>query len=108
RDFAADFAAALEAADLAWVMPVYAAREDPDPATTARTITGHGGEAVVALDADAQVLDLVPAAARPGDLLKVTILEHEMRVPYGVVSNRPGRGALPGEYPAGPGTVNVC
>ncbi|WP_341854959.1 cyanophycin synthetase [Brachybacterium sp. GPGPB12] len=68
RDFAADFAAALEAADLAWVMPVYAAREDPDPATTARTITGHAGEAVVALDADAQVLDLVPAAARPGDL----------------------------------------
>ena len=38
-------------------------------ATTARTITGHAGEAVVALDADAQVLDLVPAAARPGDLL---------------------------------------
>ena len=69
RDFAADFAAALEAADLAWVMPVYAAREDPDPATTARTITGHAGEAVVPLDADAQVLDLVPAAARPGDLL---------------------------------------
>ena len=47
------------------------------------------------------------AGARPGDLLKVTILEHEMRVPYGVVSNRHGRGALPGEYPAGPGTVSV-
>ena len=69
RDFAADFAAALEAADLAWVMPVYGAREYPDPATTARTITAHAGEAVVPLDADAQVLDLVPAAARPGDLL---------------------------------------
>lgn len=37
--------------------------------------------------------------ARPGDLLAVTILETTPRVPYGVVSNRHGRGALPGEYP---------
>ena len=36
-----------------------------------RSFTGHAGEAVVALDADAQVLDLVPAAARPGDMLLV-------------------------------------
>jgi acetamidase/formamidase len=37
--------------------------------------------------------------ARPGDLLKVTVLETLQRVPYGIVSNRHGRGALPGEYP---------
>lgn len=39
------------------------------------------------------------AGARVGDLLAVTILETTPRVPYGVVSNRHGRGALPGEYP---------
>ena len=37
--------------------------------------------------------------ARPGDLLAVTVLETLPRVPYGVVSNRHGRGALPGEFP---------
>jgi len=37
--------------------------------------------------------------ARPGDLLAMTVVEHALRVPYGVVSNRHGRGALPGEYP---------
>lgn len=42
--------------------------------------------------------------AQPGDLLRLTLLEAEPRVPYGVISNRHGRGALPGEYPlaAGP------
>lgn len=45
--------------------------------------------------------------ARPGDLLKMTLLEAAPRVPYGVISNRHGRGALPGEYPLGEGTVSV-
>lgn len=45
--------------------------------------------------------------ARPGDLLKITVLELLPRVPYGVISNRHGRGALPGEYPRGEGTVSV-
>ncbi|MBZ5734652.1 acetamidase/formamidase family protein [Nocardioides sp. TRM66260-LWL] len=39
------------------------------------------------------------AGARVGDLLAVTLLDAVPRVPYGVVSNRHGRGALPGEYP---------
>lgn len=39
------------------------------------------------------------AGARVGDLLAITVLETLPRVPYGVVSNRHGRGALPGEYP---------
>ncbi|GER22609.1 formamidase [Zafaria cholistanensis] len=47
------------------------------------------------------------AGARPGDLLKITVAGLERRVPYGVVSNRHGRGALPGEYPRGPGNVSV-
>lgn len=37
--------------------------------------------------------------AMPGDVLKVDILKVEPRVPYGVISNRHGKGALPGEYP---------
>lgn len=45
--------------------------------------------------------------ALPGDLLKITVLETLPRVPYGVVSNRHGKGALPGEYPQSPGTVSV-
>src|SRR5690606_39576644 len=37
--------------------------------------------------------------AEAGDVLKVEILAVESRVPYGVISNRHGKGALPGEYP---------
>lgn len=37
--------------------------------------------------------------AEPGDVLKVEVLELQLRVPYGVISNREGKGALPGEYP---------
>lgn len=40
------------------------------------------------------------AGAEPGDLLAITVLETLPRVPYGVVSNRHGRGALPQEFPA--------
>lgn len=42
------------------------------------------------------------AGAQPGDVLKVEVLAVTPRVPYGVISNRHGRGALPGEYPEGP------
>lgn len=45
--------------------------------------------------------------ARPGDLLAVDIVDLTPRVPYGVISNRHGRGALPGEMPAGPDNVSV-
>lgn len=37
--------------------------------------------------------------ARPGDLLAMTLVEALPRVPYGVISNRHGRGCLAGEYP---------
>ena len=45
--------------------------------------------------------------ARPGDLLKITVVETLPRVPYGVISNRHGRGALPGEYPLRGESVSV-
>ena len=37
--------------------------------------------------------------AQPGDVLKVEMLSLAPRVPYGVISNRHGKGALPGEFP---------
>ncbi|MFF7364426.1 acetamidase/formamidase family protein [Streptomyces sp. NPDC008125] len=37
--------------------------------------------------------------ARPGDVLEVEVLRLRRRTDYGVISNRHGRGALPGEYP---------
>ncbi|GAB2451256.1 acetamidase/formamidase [Conyzicola lurida] len=46
-------------------------------------------------------------SALPGDLLKITVLEATPRVPYGVVSNRHGRGALPDEFPQGEANVSV-
>lgn len=40
--------------------------------------------------------------ARPGDVLEVEVVRLRRRAPYGVISNRHGRGALPGEHPAPP------
>lgn len=37
--------------------------------------------------------------AEPGHSLAVDVLDLALRVPYGVVSNRHGKGALPGELP---------
>lgn len=44
--------------------------------------------------------------AEVGDLLAITVLETLPRVPYGVVSNRHGRGALPEEFPRGDSPVH--
>ena len=45
--------------------------------------------------------------AEVGDLLAIDVLELLPRVPYGLISNRHGRGALPGEFPRGEGTVSI-
>lgn len=37
--------------------------------------------------------------AQPGDVLKVDVIALTPRVPYGIIGNRHGKGALPGEYP---------
>jgi len=47
------------------------------------------------------------SGARPGDLLRMTVLETLQRVPYGVISNRHARGALPDEYPVSGATVSI-
>lgn len=69
RDFAIDFAAALSAADHAWVLPVYAAREDPDPTVDARTITDLAAASVMPIAAGTELLEQVVAGAQRGDLL---------------------------------------
>jgi acetamidase/formamidase len=38
-------------------------------------------------------------SARPGDVLKIDVLDLALRAPYGFVSNRHGFGALAGEFP---------
>jgi acetamidase/formamidase len=45
--------------------------------------------------------------AMPSDLLKMTLVHAQPRVPYGIISNRHGRGALPEEYPASGETVSI-
>jgi acetamidase/formamidase len=45
--------------------------------------------------------------AKPGDVLEVEVLALERRAPYGIISNRHGKGALPGEMPLGDGPVCV-
>ncbi|GAA4899662.1 acetamidase/formamidase family protein [Ferrimonas pelagia] len=44
--------------------------------------------------------------AKAGDILKVDVVKLEPRVPYGVISNRHGKGALVGEYPKTPAQPN--
>ncbi|MFT3944132.1 MAG: acetamidase/formamidase family protein [Ancrocorticia sp.] len=45
--------------------------------------------------------------AEPGDLLRITVENLLPRVPYGVISNRHGKGALVGELPRSEGNVSV-
>lgn len=45
--------------------------------------------------------------AEPGDILKVEVIKVEPRVPYGVISNRHGKGALVGEFPKKPKQENA-
>ncbi len=41
--------------------------------------------------------------AQPGDVLKIDVIALTPRVPYGIIGNRHGKGALPGEFPQNPG-----
>jgi UDP-N-acetylmuramate--alanine ligase len=70
RIFAADFAAALGAADEALVMDVYAAREDPEPGVTGRLISDAvpGGRAMFVPDRGS-VPAVIAGLAKPGDLV---------------------------------------
>ena len=67
--FAADFAAALGAADVAWVLPVYGAREDPVPGVDASTITRHAGTGALQALTEREEAAAVAGTAREGDLV---------------------------------------
>ncbi len=68
--FAGEFARSLGAADEAFVLDVYAAREDPEPGVTGALIADAvpGGRAVFVRD-DSALAAAVAATARPGDLV---------------------------------------
>ncbi len=70
RIFAAEFGAALGAADEALVLDVYAAREDPEPGVTGKLISDQvpGGGALFLPDR-AAVPAAVAGLAKPGDLV---------------------------------------
>ncbi len=70
RIFAAEFGAALGLADEAFVLDVYAAREDPEPGVTGRLVAqaAPGGQARFVPDR-ADLPAAVADAARPGDLV---------------------------------------
>jgi UDP-N-acetylmuramate--alanine ligase len=70
RIFAAEFGTALGLADLAFVLDVYAAREDPEPGVTGQLVADAvpAGRARYLPAADA-VPQAVAAAARPGDVV---------------------------------------
>jgi UDP-N-acetylmuramate--alanine ligase len=68
REFAQEFAEALNLADTALVLDIYPAREDPIPGVTSQLIADHldhGGRLVAARDAVAALT----AAAEPGDIV---------------------------------------
>lgn len=69
KTFAAEFAAALAAADEVVVTDVYAAREDPDPAVTGALITDRMGEHARFVADRQEAAGVAAALARPGDLL---------------------------------------
>lgn len=66
--FADEFGEALELADLAWVLPIFAAREDPIPGITAGLITVERS-AVRGASSAAEAVAALVAEARPGDIL---------------------------------------
>lgn len=71
RFFAAEFGAALGLADVAVVLDVYGAREDPEPGVTGELVSAavpEGTRAVYAPDWD-EVPALVAGLARPGDVV---------------------------------------
>jgi UDP-N-acetylmuramate--alanine ligase len=68
REFAREFAEALNLADTAWVLDIYPAREDPIPGVTSQLIADHlddGGQLVGAAEAVAALA----AVAGDGDIV---------------------------------------
>lgn len=70
REFAEPFCRALELADLACVLDVFGAREQPEPGVTGESITRFAdGAAVVSTPAAEDAVAAVVARAAPGDVV---------------------------------------
>ena len=69
REFAAEFAAALALADEAFVLDVFAAREQPVPGLTSEVITSRAPGHVHYVPGADEAVARAAAAARPGDLV---------------------------------------
>lgn len=69
REFARDFAEALNAADTALLLDIYPAREDPIPGVSSQLIADHLGPGGRLVGAGGEAVKAVLAAAAPGDIV---------------------------------------
>jgi UDP-N-acetylmuramate--alanine ligase len=69
REFAKEFAEALNAADTALVLDIYPAREDPIPGVTSGLIAEHLGAGGRLTDGGATAVAAIAAAAQTGDVV---------------------------------------
>jgi UDP-N-acetylmuramate--alanine ligase len=69
REFAREFAEALNTADTALVLDIYPAREDPIPGVTSGLIATHLGPGGRLVGPDGEAVQAVLAAAGPGDIV---------------------------------------
>ncbi len=69
REFARDFAEALNTADTALVLDIYPAREDPIPGVTSALIAEHLGAGGSLTGPDDEAVQAVMAVAAPGDIV---------------------------------------
>jgi UDP-N-acetylmuramate--alanine ligase len=69
REFAEEFAEALNAADTALVLDIYPAREDPIAGVTSALITRHLGEGGRLVAGGQAAVDAMSAVAQPGDII---------------------------------------
>ncbi|WP_396350885.1 UDP-N-acetylmuramate--L-alanine ligase [Kocuria palustris] len=69
RAFAPEFAEALELADRSWVLPIFAAREDPVDGVSSELISEAAGESVVSAFDPQEAVEQIAAAAQTGDLV---------------------------------------
>jgi UDP-N-acetylmuramate--alanine ligase len=69
REFAKEFADALNTADTALVLDIYPAREDPIPGVTSELIAIHLGAGGRLVAGGATAVETMSAAAQPGDII---------------------------------------
>lgn len=99
QTFAREFGAALGAADVVFVLDVYAAREQPIAGVSGASIAEHVSVPVTYVPELSAVADRVAEAARPGDVVvtmgagDVTMLGPEILTALRVRANRSAPGA---------------